>query len=252
MKKISSLVVGLTALIASSASAAILASDNFDYADGNLVPNGGWAEYGTPQSARLLVEGGRAVVRSASNSAEDALLGFTPTPGTLWYGITFTVANLGAPYSGTDNEYFAVFYNGDGGDNLSARLDITAPTGGGDFSVGIASDDGTADAIWATDLAFDTAYRAIVSYDQTDNLAALWLDASLESDTSIQGTNQTTVGDSVSGFGLRQATSSENEKIFVDDLVVGTTFNDVIAVPEPSGLALLLLGAASFASRRRR
>ena len=148
----------------------------------------------------------------------------------LYYSIEFSVDDLGAPLdpANTDFEYFSTFYNGAGGDNLSARIDIVAPSGTGVFTVGIASDDGTADTTWATDLTYDTTYRAVVSYDQDDNLATLWIDPVVESDTSILGTNQPDAGDIISAFALRQATSDAAETVRIDNILVGTTFESVL------------------------
>ncbi len=230
-----------------SMNAAVIAFDNFDYADGSLVGNGGWAGH-SGTAGDLLVSSGQVVVEHGSPS-EDANLAFTPVAGVVYYGLDFTVDDLGAPYSGTDNEYFAHFRQGT---NFSARLDIVAPTGGGDFTVGIASDESTADTIWATDLMFGTTYRAVVSYDQDANIAELWIDATFETDTSILGEDRSDPGDSVSSFALRQSDSSENETVRVDGLVLGTTFDDVVnAIPEPSAIAFILLGMAAMAGRRR-
>jgi hypothetical protein len=147
-----------------------------------------------------------------------------------------------------DFEYFATFYAArpGGGDDLSARLDIVAPSGSGDFSVGIASDDGTADATWATDLTFDTTYHAVVSYDQDDNLATLWIDPVVESDTSILGTNQTTAGDIVSAVALRQATSDASETVRIDNLMVGTSFKSVVGPATPLLGDVNLSGTVDF------
>ncbi len=139
-----------------SANAAVVTFDNFNYPDGSLVPQGGWANH-SGTAGDLLVSGGQVVVQHGVPS-EDANKSFTAVAGVIYFGIDFSVDDLGAPYSGTDNEYFAHFREGF---NFSARLDIVEPTGAGDFSVGISSDGSTADAIWATDLTYGTTYRAV-------------------------------------------------------------------------------------------
>lgn len=218
----------------------VLVSEPFDYPDGDLVGNGGWVGYGSDQSNPVQVESGQAVI-ARPDGVQDVNHPFAGAPGTLYYSLEFSVDDLGAPYpldGSPDFEYFATFYDGTGGDNLSARLDIQAPSGAGDFTVGIASDNGTADATWATDLTFGTTYRAVVSYDQVDNLATLWIDPVLESDTSILGANLAVVGDTISAVALRQASSDGAETVRIDNLMVGTSFKSV--VPAPPAPAILL------------
>ena len=99
--------------------------------------------------------------------------------------------------------------------------------------MGIATTAGTADATWATDLTFGTTYRAVVRYDQDANIAELWIDAVLETDTSILGADETDPGDAVDSFALRQSDSNLNETVYVDNLCVGTTFADVVNPCEP-------------------
>ena len=226
-------------------SAAVIASDNFDYADGSLVPNGGWANH-SGTAGDLQVVDGQVVIQHGIPS-EDASLAFASVSGDIYYGIDFTVDASGM-ITGTDHEYFAHFRDEF---NFSARLDVVAGQSGGDFTVGIASDDSTADATWGTDLNFGTTYRAVVRYSQDSNIAQLWINAVLSSDTSITGDDQPDPGDLVTSFGLRQSDSDLNERVLVDNLVIGTTFDDVVVgvatVPVPAavwlfGSALGLLG----------
>ena len=219
-----------TLLIASGVSAAVIVSDDFSYPDGSLVGNGTWASHsGTPGD--FLVASGKAVCQHGVPS-EDVNIPFTPTGGgTIYYGLDFSVDDLGHPFTGTDNEYFAHFRVGF---NFSARLDIVEPTGGGDFSVGIGSDESTADAIWATDLSYGVTYRAIVSYDQDGNIAELWIDPTAPGDTSILGEDRPDPGDVPDSFALRQSDSSENETVRVDNLVVADDFDG--ACPDCGGV----------------
>ncbi len=233
----------------STANAGILTFDNFDYPDGSLVPNGGWATH-SGTAGDLLVSGGQAVVEHGAPS-EDANKTFAGSTGDVYFGVDFSVDDLGAPFSGTDFEYFIHFSDG-GSSNFRARVDVQAPTGGGDFTVGIATNSSTADASWASDLSYGTTYRAIVRYNQDTNESQLWIDALLDTDTSILGADLADPGLSVTAIALRQSDSSENETIRVDNLVVGMTFGDVVnPVPEPATLALMGLGGLALIRRRR-
>ncbi len=228
-----------------TANAQILVADSFSYPDGNLVGNGGWANH-SGSGSFIQVDSGVAVLGHGGGSREDANVPFTPTGGTLYYGIDFKVSD-DTRITGGDYEYFAHFK--DGGFAFRGRLDIVEAIGGGDFSVGIASTTSTADAVWATDLSFDTYYRAIVGYNQDTNQAQLWIDATDASDTSILGVDEADPGDAVSTFALRQSNSSNDETIMVDNLIVGTTFGSV--VPTPASASILALGGL-VATRRRR
>jgi hypothetical protein len=230
-----------------SANASVVTFDNFD-TDGSLISNGWTTHSGV--AGDLVASGGQALVQHGAPS-EDAHLFFgNPGGGSIYFGIDFSVDDLGAPYLGTDNEYFAHFME-EGTFNFRARFDVVEPSGGGDYSVGISTFSGAADATWGTDLAFGTTYRAIVRYDQGANIAQLWIDAALETDTSISGVDQTDPGTTIDSFALRQSDSSENELVRVDNLVVGTTFSDVVVgVPEPASLILLSLGGLALIRRR--
>lgn len=216
---------------ASTASAQVIRCEQFNYPDGSLVPQGTWNTH-SGTAGDLLIASGQAVVQHGTPS-EDANLPFAPVAGSIYYGIDFSVDDLGAPWAGTDSEYFAHFKDDSFG--FTARLDIVPPTGLGDFSVGIASTDSTADAIWATDLTYGTTYRAIARFDQDANIAELWIDASASTDTSILGTDQADPGTTITAFALRQSDSSLNETVRVDNVMVGGTFDDVLTIAATCG-----------------
>lgn len=228
-----------------TANAQILVADSFSYPDGNLVGNGGWANH-SGSGSFIQVDNGVAVLEHGGGSREDANVAFAPTGGTVYYGIDFKVSD-DTQITGGDYEYFAHFK--DAGFAFRGRLDVVEATNGGDFSVGIATSTSTADAVWATDLNFDTYYRAIVGYNQVTNQAQLWIDATNASDTSILGADEADPGDVMEAFALRQSNSSNDETIMVDNLIVGTTFDSV--VPTPASASILALGGL-VATRRRR
>jgi len=233
-------------ILPSQVIAGIIGSDNFDYADGSLVSNGYWETH-SGRAGDLVVSGGTAIVQHGAPS-EDTHIAFSSRPGNLYYGLDLSVT-AESVITGSDSEYFAHFK--DAGSNFAARLDVVPALGGGDFSLGIATDSSTADSTWATDLVFDTTYRALVKYDQIINLALLWIDASLPTDVFITGNTLASPADLISQFALRQSDSSQNETIRIDNLIVGTSFEDVaepfaIAIPEPGTLAMLLFGFLYF------
>ncbi|WP_299553594.1 T9SS type A sorting domain-containing protein [Seonamhaeicola sp.] len=204
-------------------------SDRFAYTDGNLVGNGGWTSH-SGSGGFIQVSSGQAVIVHGSGSKEDANISFSAVSGSIYYSFDFSVDDLGNPYSGTDNEYFAHFMVGTG--SFSARLDIVPPSAGGDFNVGISTLESSADNTWPTDLSFATTYRVTVKYDQNLNQAQLWIDATLETDTSILGSDETDPGNAITAFALRQSTSSENETIRIDNLVIASSFSQALSTKE--------------------
>ncbi|MFT5081636.1 MAG: hypothetical protein ACI9D0_000929 [Bacteroidia bacterium] len=216
---------------ASTAGAQVLRCDTLSYADGGLAPNNSWNNH-SGNAGDFLVIGGQAVVTHGTPS-EDLNLGFDITPGVVYFGVDFSVDDLGTPYVGTDNEYF--FHFKDATFGFTARFDVVAGTLGGDYTVGISSDDSTADAIWGADLTYGTTYRAIASYDQDTNTAELWIDAALESDTSIVGDTDGNPGKIIQSVAMRQSDSDMNETVRLDNIVVGKTFNDVLGVTGTCG-----------------
>lgn len=201
--------------------------ENFDYADGSLTSNPNWSDF-SGTTGDLLVSSGQAVVQHGTPS-EDASIAFIPVSGDIYYAFDFTVVNPGSPITGGDYEYFALLKD----DNFAfgGRIDVVeANTPGNDFTVGISSSNSTADSVWATDLSFDTVYRATVRYNQDTNIAELWINANTSTDTSILGTDEADPGIGITQFALRQSDSSLNEGVLVDNLVISQTFNETLSV----------------------
>ena len=212
-------------LVAAAAFATGLLSDDFSYPDGSLVGNGGWVSH-SGTLGDLLVVGGEVVVEHGAPS-EDASVGFVPTPGSkVFFRFDFVVDDPGGPITGGDYEYFAHFK--DDGFNFRARMDIVeANVVGNDYTVGISSIGSTADAIWPADLTYGVTYTAVASYDQTNNIAELWIDPTSDTDPSILGNDEADPGTAITAFALRQSDSSLNETVRVDNLFVGESFDPV-------------------------
>lgn len=221
----------LVLMLAVSANAAVLVDETFTYADGSLVGNGAWANH-SGTAGDLLVSGGVAVVQHGTPS-EDANVLFTPTTGVVYFSFDFMVPDLGTPWAGTDCEYFAHLMP-ETGYTYMARVDIDPPAGSGDFTVGIATGSSTAEALWATDLAYGTWYHLVAAYDQDLNIATLWIDPSGYDSVSIQGSDNDDPGVEMARFALRQSDSSMNEGIHVDNLLVAGACEDVFDSNCPS------------------
>lgn len=231
MKHYFAIFFGLAAL----APAAIVKTDDFTYSDGALVPNGDWALH-SGNAGTLTVASG-AVQVSQDSGSEDANLGFgfSYTTGIVSASFDITVT-AAATVAGGDYEYFAHFK--DGGNGFRARTDIVAPSGTGDFSLGIATSSSTAETTLPTDFTFGNTVPVMIVFDIDTGLATLTAGGNTISSTTVS------LGNTVESFGLRQSNSSSDELIVVDNLTLSYE-----GVPEPS---TALLGSFALLGLLRR
>jgi MYXO-CTERM domain-containing protein len=226
-------------LAGAAAQASIVASDTFTYPDGNLVGQGGWAAHSGAGVVPIQVTGGMAVLAQGSGTREDANLPFSAIgAGTTLYA-GFDMTNSG----GNTDVYFAHFLQGTS--TFRSRVFITAGSGG-DYTIGF-SDTATLSQTWASPLTFGTSYRVVISYSYDTGASQLWINPVDASSTSLSVAG--TASTPVAGFALRQAAGNSGQTI--DNLIVATTFAEA-AVPTPGTGALLVLGGAVAARRRRR
>lgn len=219
MKKITLL---LLLIITYTSFSQILVTETFDYPDGNLIGNGTWTAHSGAGSTPIQVASGKILITHGAGSREDVNIPFTEqTSGTIYASFDFSINDPGSSIAGTDYEYFAHFSS----TNFNARMDIVSPTSSGDFSVGISSASSTAEAIWSTDLTYNTTYKVVIRYNIDNGKATLWINPSLETDTSIEGSTLG-AGTSISDFVFRQSNSTSDETIIIDNLKVGKTFNE--------------------------
>ena len=57
----------------------------------------------------------------------------------------------------------------------------------------------------------------------------MWINANSETDASILGDDETDPGTSITQFGLRQASSSSDETILIDNLSISQTFSETLS-----------------------
>ncbi len=198
-------------LISSLSFGQVLATDDFTYSDGALVGNGSWTSNdGT--AGTLLVTSGEAVVTQDSGS-EDGELKFADdlTVGIITATFDIRVTSPGA-ITGTDFEYFAHFSN-DTEFNYRSRLDVIAPTGSGDYTLGLSATSSTNDASLSTDFSFGAVVSVVLSFDINTGISSI----TVGSDTV---TSTGSPGDTIDSFNLRQSSSSSDETIFIDNLSI--------------------------------
>ena len=230
-------------LLAFSARATIVLQDNFSYPDGVLTNEAGitdgymfWTNHSG--NADLVVSSGHAVIAGTSTVTGDdsAYLTNWPyfangltngTPVTALYA-SFTINLSSLPTaSGT---YFAHFKDSGTGTAFRARIyALTSGAASGSYRVAIANNSGTQTNI-NTDLSLGTSYTLVVRYVLSTGIATLWLNPTSETNSntamSATGTDTPTTANAMSMFAMRQSTGEGVTAL--DNLVVGTTFADVV------------------------
>jgi hypothetical protein len=208
---------------------------------GNLTGQDGWVAHSGAGSVPIQVGATGTTLAQGAGSREDANVSFTAIGAGQTYYFGFDVVVNG----GDTNVYFAHFK--DAASDFTVRTFVT-PFGGSDFTFGLSAAGTAPDETWATGLDFGTTYRVVGAYDADSRLNRLWVNPTLETDTSISFTDPS--ANLVSSFALRQATGDSTQ--LISNLAVGTSFGDVVAVPEPSTLALAGIGAVGLVMYRLR
>jgi hypothetical protein len=244
MKKIATLLVlaAMTALAVPAFSTQVL-NETFTYPDGNLTQAGSqWSVFSGTIPTDIQVVSGRAVGNNAN--APDDSIHFAPQPTSTPTYACFNVIipTLAAAPKGN---YFAMLKDGTTA-NFFSRV-FVAPLAGGGWTFGLSFSSvnaTTGPVLWgSTSLVYGQPYNIVIKYDPTTLTSTMWVNPSSEADPSI---SQTGTGSAVSimSFALRQsstastfpasyATGTANFTYSVDNLGVGTTFNDACGAPVP-------------------
>lgn len=274
MKKslVSSLAFSFLAFSIVRSQATITFSDNFNsYVNGNLagltadaVGQGTWRETGTAAATPIQVNNGTVVLGTSGQDIYSALT--TPTILSDGQSMYFSLSiNVTAAQAAGD--YFLHFTPSGGNSSaFYSRLFVKSVTGG--FELGwLGTSGGTGLPTYGTTvLSLSTPYQVVMAYNfsattPTNSTGAVFVNptdpivgnntAYLTADWLTTGTADT---NSIAAVNFRQGSAGNAPSLTLDNLVVATSFSDVVPVPEPSTLVLAGLGglACLGALRRKR
>ncbi len=245
MKRLATLlgVLALAAVLAPPASAISIFADGFAYANGNLVPNGGWANY-SGAVTDVQVVGGRATGGAIGNPSNDDHRLFAVQPTTSKTYACF-IANI-PTFAGIPKPiYFAELKDAGAAALVSRVYVVNFPGGGWTFGISHSS---TAAAVgltrWTAPLNFNQDYTLVINYDPVNKSSTLWVNPVTEFSPSVTDVNAAIAALAVQGFGLRQSNAASTLPAefagaadwnwIVDNLGVGTTFDDACSRPTPT------------------
>ena len=221
---------------ASLTRADVILSESFSYTDGSLVSvsGGTWVHHSPSGSStgEVQVVSGRAFLSQTNGEDVNAQLSGAPyfaTNDIVFYA-SFIVNFRSLP-TGNNGSYFGHFK--DNGTGFRDKIFVaTNGAASGTFRLGLANaDNSVASGLLATNLSLNTDYVVVTRYVLSNATSTLWLNPGSETDPSITATDATTTI-TVSAFALREATGMGS--LFLDNLVVSTSFSDVISNLPPT------------------
>lgn len=256
--------------------AALLTYDGFeDYTVGTGLSGGsqgtGWTSNWTADVAATtqtkslvdgngLVDGGVKALRMMPTTNQSDLgnfmsRNFASQSGDLY--ISFLIRHENG--IGNDDFYNFQVTNGLTGNTAAAMGVGIRNAGGSPFfaRVGSSSSGQTTNA--TTNAAINTTYLLVAKFSKDGsanyNRVDLFINPSSTAEpgmASATATSNVTGLTSLSTFTVRNFQPEANDTLFFDELRIGTSFADVLPVPEPSSAMLLLFSATAFVFRRRR
>jgi hypothetical protein len=230
----------------------VLMNEQFGYADGELrtVGSATWTR-SSGTSNDLLVSSGKLLINDTNNDdATGTFIGSASVnSGKIFASFTLLGDPADVSTSGTGSDWFASFGSGT---SLYTRIFPGHPVAAaaGTYRLGVTNTAASASSTFlAMDLSPTTAYQIVIRFDYSTNQSTLWVNPTSESDpNNIVATDAITPG-AINKFGVRQPGASPMGDYSIDNLLVGTTFAEV--VPEPGTIAMLLVAGSMLLGRRR-
>ena len=257
--------VALSAALLQHAKATVILSDDFNsYANGNLVGQGTWAQTGATATTPVQVNGGAVTI---GNTGQDVYDPFSSavTLGdgqSLYFGLAINVSAAQAT-----GDYFMHFTPDAGNSSLFYdRLFIKSTTGGYLLGLEGTAGGGATVTYGTTVLSLNTSYNIVLAYNYFSATPSNSVDSVYVNPTDSTVGNNTAYltaawgsanmdTNRIAAVNFRQGSALNAPTLTVDNLIIATTFSDIVApVPEPSTIALAALGggACLLAYRRKR
>jgi hypothetical protein len=244
-----------------------LLNEPFDYPNGALgspwVIHSGSIALNVVSGSAFIDQGDTSSGRADLNRLFDNGVTFNPaTDNTTSLYASFTVNFSALPFAAGTNlygSYFAHFKSSAANEfygRVGATTEGAAP---GAFRLSLANEtwNSAATVEHPTDLFLNTTYQVVLRLSLDTDQSTLWINPVDESSAGVTATDAIGYASgAINAFALRQGTtgSAPNDgapgDLYLDNLLVGTTFFSVI--PEPSSFALFGLGIVAWIIRRRR
>lgn len=223
----------LCVLLSGHAHAAVLVSESFDYTNGPLtvVSGGAWASHSGTALQADTTNGAVTLTTSESEDVNRLLAGQPYLPGgaTNIFYARFIARFTALPVAG--GEWFLSFKNTSLTGFRGRVFALTTGAAPGQFRLGLSSGDNNAPTVTnQTSIALNTPFTVVLRFANTNSASALWLNPSSENDPAIT-TTEAAATFTVAAIGLRQTAGLGT--LTLDDLVVGTTFADVLSGSSP-------------------
>jgi hypothetical protein len=215
-------------LLPAIAGAAVLLNEPFSYPDGPLVGNDGWTAHSGAGNKPIMVTSGFVTVQQSTGSGEDDNTTFAAQDpaAVTWFSMDVKVDGV----VGTAADYFTHIMPA-GTTYYSARVHVSPPLAGGDFTFGLKAGSSSTLVTWPSDFSFGVTYKIVVNFDASTGNSTLWVDPVTEASPSIISTGGFT-GDSEGAIALRQSSpSGATLTEVIDNILVGQEFCDVVACP---------------------
>lgn len=204
-----------------------LVSEDFGYADGSLTDNAAWDTHSGTAGQVQVLDG--SISLEMGPQSEDVNTSFASVTSGLVFAKFDLSVDDNTDITGADHEYFFHF-NSTG---FKARVDAVPALSAGNYSLGLSSNGASSSVTWPIGLDYNTTYTVIVRYSVDDNISKLWVDPVSNLSNSIIDESTSGSGSNVNAVSFREANSTNDETITIDNLIVSDVASDVFDMVLP-------------------